>query len=379
MLMDSLLLFLTHLVAMGALAVAVLAASVPNKVKLPLASTIISLLAWQDTVYVSNRATSLVHVWDQLSFVWPTVAVISFFLFMYQLSEYRRWRIINQTVLKQYLPIIMVSVGTILQSIAIAGGRIYSSSGQIVERGWGYGVYIVGIGLALLGLVFFVWLARHQARATRQTKRSINIIMYTVLLASIYGLLLNVLIPVFFSTQAYDIFGILVVDIFAIGLAHSVINAKLLDVKLYVIRSLGYLLAVATLLLVYGILAVIASQTVLDTTYTSAQQVFNILMVLVLALVFQPIRQFFDRITSRIFFREDYDSSVFFEKLNRILGGTQDMRRLLERVADYVSQTLRAKRAVFFLYQADKAPLVVSVPVKSVFARQDAKILDDYF
>ncbi|OYX52935.1 hypothetical protein B7Y92_04450 [Candidatus Saccharibacteria bacterium 32-50-13] len=31
------------------------------------------------------------------------------------------------------------------------------------------------------------------------------------------------------------------------------------------------------------------------------------------------------------------------------------------------------------MYQADKAPLVVSVPVKSVFARQDAKILDDYF
>jgi len=77
-----------------------------------------------------------------------------------------------------------------------------------------------------------------------------------------------------------------------------------------------------------------------------------IVVSLISALIFQPIKKFFDKFTKRIFYSDTYDTDTFFAHVNRLLAHTSDLRLLLERVSLEINTTLNGAQAFFFVYTA---------------------------
>lgn len=131
----------------------------------------------------------------------------------------------------------------------------------------------------------------------------------------------------------------------------SIAKHGLFDVKFAAIRTLGYALSLVILAITYYLVAYLISITLFtgNTTSQFSTNPVNILIAIGLAFIFQPVKNFFDKTTDRIFYRERYKSEEFYARLSEVLTTTTDLRNLLQRAAQEIGSTLKVDQAFFFL------------------------------
>lgn len=380
MLFELILLVFTNVITLLVVMIALFASSVPGKLRASLITTVVSLVAWQNFVYISNHVMSHFLFWNNFVFLWPTIAIFSFFVFTFQLNEHNNWRRGKLFKITEWVPAVVLGIGFIIQVAASVSGQIFSAGSDVdsLHRGSGYGLYIAGLIISLTAVLGYLLLSVINTKANTQQHWAIRTVYYTVLSAVLYGLVTNVALPLITHGQEYAGLGILTVDIFAIGFAVSIIKGRLLDVKIYVVRTVVYVLSLGTLAVVYGLVAFIISQFIFGYTNSPVQVAINISLALVLAFIFQPIKRFFDKITNRIFYRDEYSSDAFFAELNQILATNSDLKGLLVRTAQFVSSALKAEHAAFFIYRKDAHHVSAGAGNHSKLPTFDARKLDDY-
>jgi signal transduction histidine kinase len=341
-------LFLTNIIAALLIFVILLAHTVGRSVRLTLIFTILSLLLWQNSIYVADEANNALVLWNTAIFIWPTAAVLSCYGFIRQLHKsktpsYKRSRFT--------IPIIIV---TVIQALLIVSLSIFTdvektADGLEIIRGWGYYVYLGALFTALICLIAELVVRRAKSIHHAQERRALNVVLTTVIVATSYGIIANVLIPLFTGGQNFINLGVFIIDIFAIGLWLSITRAGLLDIRFYAIRTVVYIFSLTTLVMVYAILAFVLSQWLLGYNVSSLQSVINIVLALVLAFIFQPVRRFFDRVTSKVFYRDSYDKDVFYADVSHVLSSTSDLRILLGQLSVKIAATLKSEQALFFI------------------------------
>ncbi len=122
------------------------------------------------------------------------------------------------------------------------------------------------------------------------------------------------------------------------------------DVRFAIVRTVAFIFSAFLLASLY----LFASDLLLFklvTHYSLSELLLaNVLLVLVLAILFQPIKRFFDKVTTKLFYKDNYSMGDFIARLNRTLNSTNDLRTLLERTASVIALTLKA-RQVFSVIQ----------------------------
>jgi len=138
---------------------------------------------------------------------------------------------------------------------------------------------------------------------------------------------------------------------FVVMIGYAVIKYQLFDVRLAAVRTAAYALSLIVLAGIYYLLAYIVSLTLFQGQVSSAVSIspVNILLALVLAFAFQPIKSFFDKATDSIFYKDRYNSDEFYARLSEVLTTTTDLRNLLERASAEIGTTLKAEQAFFFV------------------------------
>lgn len=358
--------------------IVVLAASVPARLRASLGLTVFSLLLWQDLVFISNVVTGNLLFWNHAVFIWPAVALLSFFVFVYFLNKQnvqghtRRVKTIEASLFG------LLCVGFVVQLASIGAAHIFviDTDGQLL-RGVGYPVFLCGLVLSFIAVLAYLGVSVYATRHSAQHGRAMHIVLHTVLITILYGAFVNALLPVLTNSQQYASFGVLTVVVFAIGLTHSIVSARLLDIKLYAVRTVAYVFSLLTLALLYGFLAYAASNFIIGYAYSPSQVVINVIFALILALVFQPIKAFFDQITNTVFYHGSYDTSKFYGQLSRVLAATSHLNSLLEQTARFIGINMKADVASFFVYHHD-GRLVAGSPKIINLPKEDARQIDIY-
>lgn len=144
--------------------------------------------------------------------------------------------------------------------------------------------------------------------------------------------------------------------IFMSCVGYAIVRHGLFDVRRAAIRTMAYILAIATLSVVYYYLAYVLSIILYQGHIYSSVSVspINIALALLLAFLFQPIKHFFDQVTNDIFYKMNYNVEDFFKRLDKILSSTADLRSMLERTANEIGQTLKSEQASFFINLDDE-------------------------
>lgn len=244
-----------------------------------------------------------------------------------------------------------ISTITVLFNVAaIAGFTINSVTADIT------GISVDGTLIYLLQLMFTLGLFAaglhvlyigSKSLPARQRKGN-NILFYSTLQAVAIigaGAVFTAHIP---ATQALVYLSILV---FCIGIFLGMFRHGLFDIKAAAVRSVAYMLSLATLGGLYYFVAYLVSIALFHGQVSSTVSLspINILLALMLAFTFQPIKNFFDRITNRIFFRDRYNSEDFYTRLSEVLTSTTELRNLVTRASSEIAHTLKAEQAFFFL------------------------------
>ncbi len=135
----------------------------------------------------------------------------------------------------------------------------------------------------------------------------------------------------------------------------------LFSIRTAAVRTLAYVLSLIAMAAIYFGLAYIASITLFKGASTAAVSMspINIILALILAFLFQPIRQFFDKVTNTIFFRDRYDTDEFLGRLGEILTSTTRLHQLLKNAAQEIETTIKASHVTFVVYRESGKEMAV--------------------
>jgi signal transduction histidine kinase len=149
---------------------------------------------------------------------------------------------------------------------------------------------------------------------------------------TLIGSITNLILPLFVGSNELARYGTYSTLIFVGLIAYAMLRRGLFDIRSAIARTLGYSL---TLLFVFGSYWLISSLilSLTENRITPDQLRFVLLaFALFTAVVFQPVKVFFDKITNRIFFRDSYDPQIFLDELGDDLIAGYQLTELKERV-----------------------------------------------
>lgn len=222
-------------------------------------------------------------------------------------------------------------------------------------------VYAVKFGplVAVYALLLFAMLAAVEVHLYRALKLISNKKEKNKISTTFWSI--SITIPVLIITQfvapaltgSFEItdIGIMIMLVPVLGFYISVFKRRLFDVRQATMRTVGYALTVVTMAGIYVGLAYATSliffkgQIVQGISFSP----LNVALALILVFIFQPIKRFFDRITNKIFYRNEYDREVFFKEFGKILSHDTDLKLLLRQTGAYIKTNLKAESVFFYL------------------------------
>ncbi len=230
-------------------------------------------------------------------------------------------------------------------------GVFIDGSAVGVDFGTLSGFYF-GVVVYLAASIIFRLMKGVRQRSSIERGRA-KVLFVSIGIAVAILLLTNALIPLAFNNFSFSLAG-LFAGIFIIGgVSYGIVRHGMFDIKRAAVRSVAYSMVLLTLAALYIVLALGISAVIGGALATNEQLFSGVVISLTLALVFQPIKQFFDRVTNRVFYKSDYRSDVFYAKLNQTLVSTTDLRKLLERTSNEIATTLKCDYASFVVHLQD--------------------------
>lgn len=232
------------------------------------------------------------------------------------------------------------------------------------------------------GLLFFVTFTEFYLQYKRQTdyrKKQIAYIFVGMFLAVLFSSITNLYLPIAGVSEyiwlgpIWTLFAVLAVTI-------AIVRHRLFDIKLAAVRSIAYAGVLLSLSAIYYLFAYLLSVLIFKDQVTHAVSIspVNIMLALLLAFMFQPIKRFFDRLTDSIFFRNTYQSDDFFARFSNMLASMSDLRGLLERAAIDLASTMKASQGFFFVYEGDTRHVSAGTRHHSKLAAADVRVFDEY-
>lgn len=277
-----------------------------------------ALIGWTTANYYSLRL-------DQPESIAWAIRVIFFFVIIQNMSFllFTRTYPAPKIAMRIHYIVTYVSVSLILAVAALAG---------LFFRGydWHEGNFTLNpsplIGLFIAHAVISIGMAiRHLLRRYKGARGVLkNQLLFLLVAATILLLLVpitNFILPVALKINFFVALSPLYTLLFAAVIAYAIVRQKLFDIRLVVATSAAYALSLITLGLVYGAVIFGISDLLfgINSPQNATQQIINILLVVVLAFAFQPIKNFFNHFTNNIFYRDAYDSQSVINDVNTVL------------------------------------------------------------
>ena len=260
---------------------------------------------------------------------------------------------------------VFLSIGTIAAVLSAVPGVLLldvTDNQDIITRPLALLIYGIFLMIALIGGI--VTLLRSYKCATVRDKRRIMVLMAGLFIGATIGVSCNLILPIFGNYRFVQV-GPQGLLIFIGTSFYAIAKHGLFDVKSAVVRTIGYTLTLSAMVLAYMVLAYGVSILLFSGAVGEGVGIrpIDIVITILLALLFQPIKDFFDKLTNKIFYRSQYDQEDFFLEFGRILSYDTDLRLLLRQASRYIAENLKSE-SVFF-----------AIPDRGSFGINKSKIL----
>jgi len=247
---------------------------------------------------------------------------------------------------------------------------------QIPINAINYIVFATFFSVFFLVVMWFGYVAWRKSDTIR--RKQVAIYMTGLLVSSIPGFVVDLLLPAL-GDYRYVWVGPVAIILFLFAIMYSIVKYRLMDVKTVVARSVSYMLLLIALAVVYIISAYVISIVIFQRTLTidSRLNFMNMVLAILLAFLYQPIKRFFNKLTDRVFYYGEYDADTFAREISKILTYTADLQLLTRRVGNYIASSLKAEKVAF------------CIPEKGIYGRtgrrrlsvveEDVRRIMDYY
>ncbi|HEY4963803.1 MAG TPA: ATP-binding protein [Candidatus Saccharimonadales bacterium] len=143
------------------------------------------------------------------------------------------------------------------------------------------------------------------------------------------------------NTSGSNLLSPLAITTLAIATFLAIFKGGLFDVKTFVVRAVSYSTVIIIVGLIYVIPIVLLTTYILHTTFNIATIAFLTAVTLIVAFIFQPLRLWFNRVSSKIFYRDYYEPQDLLDKISALLVGSIQVEKIIDGVKKIVKDTIR--------------------------------------
>lgn len=366
---------LAVVIALGILGVTVLMQDAKATSNRLFVMFVVSIGVWILANYISNNTSNSPEIALRASYFLFAFSYAAGTLFLRLVIELTKDESARRLFAKMLIPTLLI--GVISASPFVVEG--VELQGQVYSVEFGPAIILYGIGV--LSTAFGgVYILRRNIKKKRGERQSHLVVLYRCALFSFPALAIaQFIVPFMTGWFGLTNIGILPMLILVSGFYYGVVRHRLFDIKLAAVRSAAYLMSLFVLAALYYLTAYFVSTIIFGGQGKASPSVssLNVLLALGLAFIFQPIKQFFDRVTNKVFYRNGYDTGEFLIRIGRILTSNMEFRIVLEQTGKEVRETLKASGSLFLVYRDQHPNELVGEGIDKEFNDKELATLRD--
>ncbi len=165
-------------------------------------------------------------------------------------------------------------------------------------------------------------------------------------------------LPVLFHNVDYVTLNPLYGGFFIGMVGYAIVKHRLFDVRMVVARSLGYVLSIFSVSIIFGLggFGVISAFLGDEFDITISQQLLYTSLAVLIGFTFQPVKRFFDKATNSIFYQDAYDPQEFIDEHNKIVVSNTSVEPLLHDSSEVIIKYLKTEFCDFGLRETAYLP-----------------------
>jgi PAS domain S-box-containing protein len=216
-----------------------------------------------------------------------------------------------------------------------------------------YGLAHRWLGLYIVSSIGYgAWLIFQKSRGMQgQNRLQVRYLVMGFLVPAVLATTTNLLIPALFGTSRFSIYGPMFSLLMVLLIAHAIIRHRLMNVRTVIKRGVVYLVAFGAASLILLVLLVVSHSLSPDGGGVGLR---DLLLALVVAVLFQPLKARIQRACDRYLYREPWDYQRTLREASRELSATIHLPTLLSRVADVLGKTLRPEAMAIYLLDQEE-------------------------
>ncbi|HRC27971.1 MAG TPA: ATP-binding protein [Candidatus Saccharimonas sp.] len=216
------------------------------------------------------------------------------------------------------------------------------------------------------------WSARTDITSTRRHKRQQRIVSVGVIVAGAMGMLFNLILP-WVGNYEWIAVGPMFSLLFTFSIAYASVKYSMFDLRRTFSMSLAYIFAssMAALLYMSAVWAVsvaiadgVTSKLVVGITYT--------MLALLVATTITPLKTSFDKITAKLFLREQYNPEEALDSFGDAILDDTEVASIADKAGEVIGHVIHPEYAAILLLQ--KGSVYDVSAIHGVSAQKSAKL-----
>lgn len=307
---------------------------------------VMSLTAWTITNFLTDNVQNLtISLWSaRFANFFAILSVATFWIFTGIFATQRKSSFIKRVLLISS-PALVISLTPLgIQNVT----SVTSAANQIIGP-----LYFVVVATLIIAFIAGILdLVRGYRHTTDKYKRkSLLLMIYGTALTFAFAVVTNIFLPIAFDSWDISRLGPIFTLILTTVVAYGIIRHRLFDVRPVISRVIAYSTSLLVIVFIYSIGAFLVATNILDANIESKEVIIFALFSVIVALLFQPLKRFFDKVTNKVFYQEAYDSQEVINTVNSVLVTTLNLEYLLSSTSKIIEKEVKATYVDFYLAQ----------------------------
>lgn len=281
-------------------------------------------------------------IFNRISFLLGLSLMFSVVVFSYYFPRERK-KVVLKAITPIFAIVALLSLTSYVSGITTISGEQYAiSTGSL---SWAY-VLVMLMGTALIVYNF----ATERKELNPVQKTQLKLLAFGFGASLTVGLFLAVISEMINPEWSLDWFSPGALILFLLPVGAAVARYKMFDFRAVLARALVYALSIVSIGFIYATLVFGISGLFIDVGNISySQRTLYAFLALLIAVTYQPIVRFFNRYTSKLFFRDAYDTQVVLDQIGKIIVGSIDLHKIEKSALRVLADALRPTYTGFVL------------------------------
>lgn len=285
--------------------------------------------------------SKIAAVFTEIAFAMAALSVYSLVIFFHafpRTSSFPRSRLVIVLGVLAAMIVATPKSPWIVTNLTVTESGLKTSYGPLYPL---FALYILSC------IAYSLWIITAKIKATRGIERvQLNYLFAGLLVPGILASVTNLLIPLMFGTSRFSQYGPLFSFIMIAMIAHAIIRHRLMDIRVVIKKSVVYIVAFTVAGVLLTTLIVGSNFLFPDHRWQLARE---ILLSLLVAVLFYPLKNRIQQAFDRYLYREPYDYQGTIRETSRRMTTILDLRSLLHYVSDVIGRTMHSESATVYL------------------------------